>query len=258
MRYFILIFSMFFLFAAAGCATVEKAKKTDRLEAENLELKGRISVLKKEKQELTSILQDKESQFSREMKSKSWELEDIKDEMALIEQEKEEAQAALRELQEAQVLLENSLRQQLQEYKAKLDMTKRGLVITFLNEVLFDSGKAKIKPQGQEVLNAVAEILVENVPQSQVAVEGHTDNEPIKYSGWKSNWELSSARALSVLHYFTDNQSVFPERLSAVGYGEYKPVSDNSTPEGRQQNRRVEIVILPAEVSRVKAEIPEE
>ena len=75
-------------------------------------------------------------------------------------------------------------------------------------------------------------------------IEGHTDNQPIKRSGWKSNWELSTARALSVLHYLSE-KSVAEPRLAATGYGEYKPVATNDAREGRQKNRRVEIVILP-------------
>jgi chemotaxis protein MotB len=84
-----------------------------------------------------------------------------------------------------------------------------------------------------------------------VGIEGHTDNEQIKFSGWKSNWELSAARALSVLHYLVDEKKISGKRVSAIGYGEYRPVTSNDTREGRQQNRRVEVVILPR-VTKVK------
>jgi chemotaxis protein MotB len=84
-----------------------------------------------------------------------------------------------------------------------------------------------------------------------VAVEGHTDDDRIKYSAWASNWELSSARALSVLHYLVDECSVPPQRLSANGYGEFRPVSPNDLSENKQKNRRVEIVILPSLISKV-------
>jgi chemotaxis protein MotB len=124
-------------------------------------------------------------------------------------------------------------------------MMKKGLVITVVGDVLFDSGKAKIRPAAYPILDKIAVVLKENVPQLNVGIEGHTDNEPIKYSGWKSNWELSTARALSVLHYLVDNKGISPDRLSAIGYGEYHPVASNLAKEGRQLNRRVEIVILP-------------
>jgi chemotaxis protein MotB len=84
-----------------------------------------------------------------------------------------------------------------------------------------------------------------------VGIEGHTDNEPIRHSGWKSNWELSANRALSVLHYLVDNRGISPTRLSALAYGEFHPVTSNDAKQGRQLNRRVEIVILPR-VAKVK------
>ena len=119
------------------------------------------------------------------------------------------------------------------------------VVITVVGDVLFDSGKSKIRPQSNSILDKVANVLKENVPQLNVGIEGHTDNVPIKHSGWKSNWELSTARALSVLHYLVGNEGVAPGRISAIGYGEFRPVASNDSKEGRQLNRRVEIVILP-------------
>ena len=78
-----------------------------------------------------------------------------------------------------------------------------------------------------------------------IYIEGHTDDEPIRLSAWRSNWELSTARALEVLHYFIDAGNLNPKRLAATGYGEFHPVGDNSSPEGRSANRRVEIVVSP-------------
>ena len=156
------------------------------------------------------------------------------------------------ELLDAQRELTESLKKELGDAKAKLAMTERGLVLTFLDEILFDSGKAVVKEEGLQTLDKVVKVLKETVPDSPVAVEGHTDNEPIKYSGWLSNWELSSGRALSVVHRFIENEGVAPQRLQAVGFGEFHPVASNDTAEGRGQNRRVEIVILPATLKKVK------
>ncbi len=114
----------------------------------------------------------------------------------------------------------------------------------FVSEVLFDSGKAKLRKDSYSKLEKVAGVLNTTVADLNVGIEGHTDNRPIKKSGWKSNWELSTARALSVLHYLSD-KSVSELRLAAIGYGEYKPVASNDSKEGRQKNRRVEIVIFP-------------
>jgi chemotaxis protein MotB len=168
----------------------------------------------------------------------------------LLMQEKSKDQ----ELERAKEELMQQLSKELGDYKAKLEMTERGLVITFLAEVFFNPGKDVVLEEGKNVLTKVAGVLNKDVPDSNVAVEGHTDNDPIKYSGWKSNWELSSARALSVLHYFVDDCKVNPDRLSANGYGEFRPVASNDTLEGKKKNRRVEIVILPAQISKVKAQ----
>ncbi|HQP91152.1 MAG TPA: OmpA family protein [Candidatus Omnitrophota bacterium] len=125
-----------------------------------------------------------------------------------------------------------------------LNMEDRGLVITFLDEILFDSGKAKIKSDAFGALDQVASVITTKASDLNVGVEGHTDNEPIKFSSWKSNWELSTARATSVLHYLIE-KGVSPAKLSATGFGEFRPVGPNDSAEGRRKNRRVEIVILP-------------
>ncbi|MDD5019216.1 MAG: OmpA family protein [Candidatus Omnitrophica bacterium] len=137
------------------------------------------------------------------------------------------------------------LEEQLKGIKGvSLSMEDRGLVITFLDEVLFDSGKAKIKSDAFSALDKVSAVITEKAADFDIGVEGHTDNVPIKFSGWKSNWELSTARATSVLHYLVD-KGVSPGHLAAIGYGEFRPVAANDSLEGRRKNRRVEIVILP-------------
>jgi chemotaxis protein MotB len=151
----------------------------------------------------------------------------------------------LDELDQTKKLLEDSLRQEIRDKQVRLQMMEKGLVITVVGDVLFDSGRAKIRQEAYPILDKVVNVLKENVPELNIGIEGHTDNEPIKHSGWKSNWELSTARALSVLHYLTESKGISPDRVSAIGYGEYRAVANNTTREGRQLNRRVEIVILP-------------
>ncbi|HQP91614.1 MAG TPA: flagellar motor protein MotB [Candidatus Omnitrophota bacterium] len=172
------------------------------------------------------------------------ELNDCQDKLKNINEEKNE------ELERAKRDLMQSLGKELGEYKAKLEMTERGLVVTFLAEIFFNSGKDAILPDGKPVLEKVARVLNSDVPDSKVAVEGHTDSDPIKYSGWRSNWELSSARALAVLHYFIDEGKVDAKRLSVAGFGEYSPIAANDTAANKRKNRRVEIVILPSSLSK--------
>lgn len=150
----------------------------------------------------------------------------------------------LNELERAKEELENRLRNEINDKEVKVEMQNKGLVITFVSEVLFDSGKAKLRNDSLPKLDKVSTVLNTTVSDLNIGIEGHTDNQPIVKSGWKSNWELSTARALSVLHYLSE-KGVSEPRLAATGYGEYKPVAGNDDKAGRQKNRRVEIVILP-------------
>lgn len=151
----------------------------------------------------------------------------------------------LNSLEKAKAELEARLSKEISDQEVSVKMMDRGLVITFVAEVLFDSGKAQLRQSSFEKLDKIADVLNTTVKDLAVGIEGHTDDIPIQRSGWKSNWELSSARALGVLYYLTQTHNISPGRLSATGYGEFRPVADNSTAEGRQKNRRVEIVILP-------------
>jgi len=165
----------------------------------------------------------------------------------------EELNNQLDELLRQKSLLEQKFGQEINDKQIKLQMMEKGLVITVVGDLIFDSGKAKIRSEAYPLLDKVSAVLKDNMAQFSVGIEGHTDNTPIKHSGWKSNWELSTARALSVVHYLVSDQGISPERLSAIGYGEYRPVATNDTKDGRKQNRRVEIVILP-NVTKVKGD----
>jgi chemotaxis protein MotB len=150
----------------------------------------------------------------------------------------------LSELERAKQELENRLKDEIGNKQVKVEMQDKGLVITFVAEVLFDSGKAVLRNDSLPKLEKVVSVLNTTVSDLNIGIEGHTDNQPIKKSGWKSNWELSTARSLSVLHFLSE-QGVTEPRMAAIGYGEYKPVASNDSKQGRQKNRRVEIVILP-------------
>lgn len=157
----------------------------------------------------------------------------------------EELSRQLEELRSAKNLLEDRLSQEIGDGQVSMKMMDKGLVITVVGDLLFDSGKAEIRQEAYSILAKIARVLEENMADYPIGIEGHTDNQPIKQSGWKSNWELSSARALSVLHHLINKHSISPDRVSAIGFGEYNPVSSNKTAHGRQLNRRVEIVIMP-------------
>lgn len=171
-------------------------------------------------------------------------------EQRIVQLERELALARTARATDAQRMTETyealarELKDELARYQAHVEMTERGLVITFLSEILFDSGKADLRSDGVMILDRVGDVLETRLVDRPIAVEGHTDNVPITHSAWRSNWELSTARATSVIHHLVTH-GIRPERLAAVGYGEYRPVTSNDTAVGRQQNRRVELVIPP-------------
>jgi len=116
------------------------------------------------------------------------------------------------------------------------------LEITVANDVLFRSGSARLSSQGREILDQAASKINSEYKDKFVMIEGHTDTQPIKHSGWKSNWELGAHRSLAVLHYLID-KGVDPKMLCAATFSEYQPVADNSSPEGMSKNRRSAIVV---------------
>lgn len=118
----------------------------------------------------------------------------------------------------------------------------RGLVMTIAaDEVLFDPGRAELRPEGASILANVAASL--DSSQKRIAVEGHTDDVPINTGAFRSNWELSTQRAVEALRHLVD-LGLSPARVSAAGFGEQRPLAPNTTSEGRARNRRVEIAIL--------------
>jgi chemotaxis protein MotB len=120
---------------------------------------------------------------------------------------------------------------------------------------MFDSGEAVLKPAGQVVMRKISALLAQH-PELKIQVVGHTDNVPIRpgaHSRFASNWELSTARALAAVHFLTEQAGVDPRRVGAAGYGEYRPIADNATAEGRAMNRRIAITILPDELAAADA-----
>lgn len=129
-------------------------------------------------------------------------------------------------------------------YKGSVNVTlrKEGIGVSLSGNLLFDSGRAELKPGASMVLNRLAQQLRRSF--NEIRVEGHTDNIPAESDLYPTNWELSSARATAVSRYLIEVGRIEPERISATGFGEYRPVADNKTRESRSLNRRVDIVIV--------------
>lgn len=149
---------------------------------------------------------------------------------------------ANKEFSDLQEELQDMLEDQNIKGKVKLELNERGLIIRFLDNVLFDSGKADLKPESKKIIDNVIVILQQS--KKRIIVEGHTDNVPISTYKYPSNWELSTSRAVNVVKYMIEFGKIDPIRLSAAGYADQHPIGDNSEAEGRKNNRRVDMVIL--------------
>jgi chemotaxis protein MotB len=143
--------------------------------------------------------------------------------------------------------LEDEMRASLESKDVTISKLQGKLTVNILDRVMFDSGEAILKPDGESVMRKIAAILAEH-PELKIHVIGHTDNMPIR-SRFASNWELSPARARAAVLFLIQKAAVDPHRVGAVGYGEYRPIADNATAEGRARNRRIAITILPDELA---------
>ena len=149
--------------------------------------------------------------------------------------EEEDFQSALTEIDKEKLGKSNG---------TKVEVNERGLVIKLLGNVTFESASAVLKKESYPAVEEAARIIKLKFPNHLIRIEGHTDNQPIKSSIYPSNWELSSARASALVRYINTKFNIPSNRFSAVGYADSRPLESNDTPEGREQNRRVEIVVL--------------
>ena len=146
----------------------------------------------------------------------------------------------------ADVGLEKDLRAELDKFgiieAIAVIRDERGVLVSFGDSVLFESGSAELKQESRPFLAAIASLIKRN--QRAVVIEGHTDNLPLRGSTYPSNLELSSVRASRVYAFLLNEEGIDPGRISVAGYGEYRPVATNATPEGRAHNRRVDILFV--------------
>ena len=148
--------------------------------------------------------------------------------------------------------LEGALSPFIDKQLVKVTQSERGIEVEMKSKMLFKSGSAKLSRDALKALWGVARII-KPLPNS-IRVEGHTDNVPISTAFFPSNWELSAARAASVVHLFA-RRGVNSSRMAAIGYGEFRPVAENDGEQGRQKNRRVALVIMASKHKRESLEL---
>lgn len=138
--------------------------------------------------------------------------------------------------------LEAAMGKELANHEMDLEVTPEGFVISLRELGFFNSGQAELLPGAGEKVIKIARIL--SRPGLEIRVNGHSDNQPIHNAQFASNWELSTARAMTVLRLLVNDGGFDPTKISAAGFGQYRPVADNSTSDGRRMNRRVDLVVL--------------
>ena len=217
-----------------------------------MELKSELVRMKGEFEEANRSQQSALANLQEELEKKNRELSELQ--VALKATEEEAARKA-RELQEstkAHKDLIGKLEKEINEGSVKISQLKDRLSVEIVDKILFASGSDQITGGGKEVLKKVSDIL-KGVKENTIRIEGHTDNVPIgaKLKDlFASNWELSTSRATQVVRFLVES-GVEPENLLAVGGSAYHPVASNDTPEGRQRNRRIEIVLFPKDIQKI-------
>ena len=274
---------------AAEQQAASLAQERDALTARSSELQSRLDGLEKEKGQLNSELDtvrgqitDLEQKFSTgnasaqeeltRLRKQSSELEadavriakereQLRQEQsrlaATLDQERAAKEEEITRLTRTQEELSKSLQDEISKGNITIQQVRDRLTINMVDRVLFDSGQAQVKPAGVKVLKQVSDIL-KTVTDKQIRIEGHTDNVPISsklQDRFKTNWELSTARATIVVRYLIDQGSVDRRHLSAVGYADTQPLASNDSEEGRSSNRRIEIVLYPKDLKDIAGQV---
>lgn len=262
------------------------SKERDALQARSSELQSRLDGLEKEKSQLNDDLikvrgqiADLEQQHATTSASKEGEIAKLREqataleaEAARVAREREQLQSTLtasleqeraakeeeiKRLTKTQEELSRSLQDEISKGNITIQQVRDRLTINMVDRVLFDSGQAHVKPAGIKVLQQVGSIL-SAISDKQIRIEGHTDNVPIStklQSRFTSNWELSTARATTVVRHLIEKGGVDRQHLSAVGYADTQPVASNDSEEGRASNRRIEIVLYPKDLKQIAGEL---
>jgi chemotaxis protein MotB len=174
-----------------------------------------------------------------------------------LEKERAAKAAEVERLTRTQQELSKSLQAEIERGDITIKQVRDRLTINMVEKVLFNSGQAQVKQAGLKVLTQVSDVL-KNVTDKQIRIEGHTDNVPIGVKirdKFPTNWELSTARATNVVRFFIQQGGVSRESLEAVGFADTRPVASNDTEDGRTENRRIEIVLYPRDLSQVVGDV---
>jgi chemotaxis protein MotB len=261
---------LIFTLTGCGVAKDQHAKALSDIENLKVELTNAQNAHKSELEEKDKTIEDLNKEITtlnakilsleNDIKRMEGEIADQKNTISIYENKTGSLEKSLKasrdelvELRKARAAAERAAQQYRQLTERLASMVQSGrlsvkirrgrMVLQLADNILFDTGKTELKDEGKNAIKEVADVLKE-IPNRQYLVTGHTDNVPIRSGRFKSNWELSTARAVEVVQFLQDS-GVSPTQLAAAGYGEYDPVASNDTREERALNRRIEIVLMP-------------
>lgn len=234
----------------------ELQKKHKDLSIENAALKGRFDKLTEDSALLSADKKNLEGILAAKTDTLSKNINDLRQQVAELKIENSKLNAVIADLQKAKEekvkelsgtyeLLLSNMKNEIAKGQVTISELRGKLTVNMEAAILFDSGKADVKPEGLDILNKMVETL-KGVSDKAIRIEGHTDD--VQITGalartFPTNWELSAARAINVTR-FLQEQGIDPRNLSAAAFAEHKPVADNSTKEGRAKNRRIEITLV--------------
>jgi len=234
------------------------------LEADKTKLSNDLLSVRKENEEDVRTLQAKVNDLEQRLQAEKATVtrlqqggEALAGEKERLEKEHAAKEAEIERLTRTQQELTKSLQAEIERGDITIKQVRDRLTINMVEKVLFNSGQAQVKPAGLKVLTQVSDVL-KNVTDKQIRIEGHTDNVPIGVKireKFPTNWELSTARATNVVRFFIVQGGVSRESLEAVGFADTRPVASNDTEAGRTENRRIEIVLYPRDLSQVVGEV---
>lgn len=230
-----------------GCVVAESKYLTKVDEADKLTKK--VSGLTEENAALKKQIETITGQTTEQLQAKAQSISELEAENATLKDKLSQAKQKSQEVEKTSNTYQELVKQmkgEIAQGQITIKELKGKLTMDVVDKILFASGEAKVKKEGLEVLSRVVEIL-QNVKDKNIRVEGHTDNVQITSKlakKYPTNWELSAARALNVTRYLQE-KGIDPAILSATAFGEYQPIAENETPEGRAKNRRIAIILLP-------------
>lgn len=233
--------------------STERAKSKE-LTGENTNLKNNLAAKTTALNEMQTSYSNLESQKALSEEQYTTELNKRAAQLANQEAQLADREKKLKEMKQI-IARQDSLTQRLNDVlrnallgfnsdELSVEVRNGKVYVSMSDKLLFKSGSASVETKGKEAIAVLADVLLKNI-DIDVLIEGHTDNIPIKTTQYKDNWDLSVARATSIVRILTDEYYVNPTRVTASGKGEYSPKATNDTPEGRATNRRTEIILSP-------------